>query len=81
MAYSFQKATLYKRELFYFKNGTQDINVAFEPIGNQEYLMIIFADDGKQITNYHHQDLRDTLNEILVEFDNHNDFEYQVAAV
>lgn len=81
MAYSFQKATLYKRELYHFQNGSQDVNVAFEPIGNKEYLMIIFADDGKQISNYHHQDLRDTLNEILVAFDDNNNYDYQVAAV
>jgi len=81
MAYHFEKMTLYKRELFNFKNGDQDINVAFEPIRTGKYLMIIFADNGNKIENYHDDTFKETLNNILVEFDDDNGYEYQVAAV
>lgn len=81
MAYQFKQEVLYERALFSFINDSQDINVAFEPIKPEKYLMIIFADDGNTIQNHHSDEFIDTLNDILTKFDDNQNFDYDVVAV
>jgi len=78
--YQYELETLYGRAFFTFTKEDRQINVAFEPTGETTYLMIIFAEDGQDISNPHDIQFRETLNNILTNFDNDRDLEYDVAA-
>ncbi|GEC77583.1 hypothetical protein [Flavobacterium aquatile] len=80
MPYDYTQEELYGRALFNFTHGNQIINVAFEPIGEREYMFIIFPEDSATTINPHDAEFIDTLNEILFTFDNGNKFTYEIAA-
>lgn len=81
MAYNFNSEELYGRALYNFQHGTQTINVAFEFLEDHTYMAIVFPEnDGFTILNPHNENLWDTLEEIFIDFDKGNDFNYEIAA-
>lgn len=81
MSYQVQQIELYGRALFNFTKDNQLINVAFEPIEENTYLLIIFSEDGQQIANPHEEGFLSTLNNILFDFDAGNKYKYVLAAL
>lgn len=79
--YEIKEETLYNRAFFSFAKGDQQINVAFEPLEGDEYLMIIFAEDGLKINEPHDPVLSDTLDHVLNSFDQGQELEYFIAAL
>ncbi|MFC6859189.1 hypothetical protein [Zunongwangia atlantica] len=78
--YKYESETLYDRAFFNFTKDARQINVAFEPLGTSTYLMIIFAEDGQDLSNPHDPKFRETLNDILTNFDGGKNYTYEVAA-
>ena len=80
MGLQYSQQELYGRALFSIDNNGQEVNVAFEPISNSEYLMVVFAEDASGIKGYHEPDFIESLNEIVFEFDSNRGLDYKVAA-
>tara|TARA_R110002033_G_scaffold110866_1_gene156575 strand:- start:260 stop:505 length:246 start_codon:yes stop_codon:yes gene_type:complete len=81
MSYIYTKEELYKRALFSIDNKGQAVNVAFEPSNGDSFMMIIFAENDKDITGYHEEEFWDTLFEVLIEFDDKRMLDYEIVAV
>lgn len=81
MAYTYTQEELYNRALFTINNKGQNVHVAFEPNDGDSYLMIIFCDNGENITGYHEKPFWDTLFDVLSDFDSNRKLDYEIIAV
>ena len=81
MAYTYTQEELYNRALFTLDNNGQSIHIAFEPSEGDSYIMIVFCDNGKNITGYHEHGLWDALFNILSDFDNNRRLDYEIIAI
>lgn len=79
MAFDYNEKELYGRALFSFNKEGQTITVAFEFSEEKTYMMIIFCEDGG-IVNPHDPEFIDTLTQIMLKFDNGNNFDYEIFA-
>jgi len=83
--YEHTQVELYDRALFYFTHQSKEINIVFEPTLDKEetndYLTIIFCEDGTNIPNPHDSLFVEKLNEILLEFDQQRNLSYDVVAM
>jgi len=79
MSYNYTNEELYGRALFSFHTNGQLVNVAFEPMESDSYLLIFFAEDGTQINGKNSDETLDTIYDILKEFDNNRKLKYTIA--
>jgi len=80
MAYQYEEEELYGRALFSINNGNQTVEVAFEPIEGNAYMMIIYASDGSDIVGYHEHEFWDTLFQVLSDHDRDRNLDYDIIA-
>ena len=81
MAHSFSKEVIYGRSLYCIDNNGQEVIVAFEPLEEKKYLMIIFCDSSEDIVGYHDTEFWDTLFNITSDFDQKRGFIFRITAV
>lgn len=83
MAYKYSKGEFYGWTLFSFTKDSQPIEVVFIKDESDESIfnVVVWSDNGANISNPHDSEFHDTLNEILSEFNDVNSFIFQVAVV
>lgn len=81
MSYQYSQEELYNRALFTIQNNDQEVYVAFEPSEGDSYMMIIYCENGDDITGYHEKPFWDTLFNVLSDFDNGRHLDYEIIAV
>ncbi|WP_264520801.1 hypothetical protein [Flavobacterium sp. N1994] len=80
MAYEITPQELYGWAMYYFNTPTQKINVAFMHLEDNNYMSIVFSEDGNPINNPHDDNFIETIDGIINQFDDNRGLTYQMYA-